>query len=169
MPGAFLAHAFQTAESLTFRQAVWLFCPAFALHVLEEWPSFTRWARRHGSRRFTQRDYNTIHAAGIVASILAALIVWWFPNRAVVFVFFAFVFTPSIFSNTLFHVGASLLTRTYCPGVLTAVTIYLPLFVLVSQRAYTEGLLNAGTLAATLLFACLFHTWEVGHNVFKAW
>jgi uncharacterized protein with HXXEE motif len=156
-------------EKLTFAQAVWLFCPAFVLHVLEEWPRFTGWARLHGSVRFTQRDYNVIHAAGIAASLLAALIVSRFPNRSVVFIFFAFVFTPAVLFNTLFHVGASVWTRSYCPGAITAVVIYPPLFTAITALAYREGLLDMGALIATLVLAGVFHAWEVGHNVFKAW
>jgi uncharacterized protein with HXXEE motif len=156
-------------ETLTFAQAVWLFCPAFVLHVLEEWPRFTGWARLHASARFTQRDYNVIHAAGVAMSLLAALIVSRFPNRPVVFIFFAFVFTPAALFNTLFHLGASVLTRSYCPGAITAVAIYLPLFAVITTLAYREGLLGMGALIATLVLAGGFHAWEVGHNVFKAW
>jgi len=86
-------------DNLTFTQAVWLFCPAFVLHLLEEWPRFTGWARLHASARFTQRDYNVIHAAGIGA---------------------------------LFHVAASVLTRSYCPGAITPVAIHLPLFAVIT-------------------------------------
>ena len=154
---------------LSLGQAVWLFCPAFALHVLEEWPRFTEWARRHTSSRYTQRDYNVIHAAGVAASLLAALIVWSFPNRPVIFMFFAFVFAPGVLFNAVFHVGASVLTRSYCPGMITAVVIYLPLFALITDLAYKEGLLGFGSLLVTLVIAGIFHTWEVGHNVFKAW
>jgi hypothetical protein len=156
-------------SSLSFGQAVWFFCPAFALHVLEEWPRFTGWAKRHASLQFTQRDYNVIHSAGLAASLLAALIVWHFPNRPVVFVFFAFVFAPTVFFNTVFHVGASVLTRSYCPGMITASVIYLPLFALITDLAHKEGLLSFGSLLVTLVIAGGLHTWEVGHNVFKAW
>jgi hypothetical protein len=156
-------------SEIAFRHAVWLFCPAFALHVTEEWPRFTGWAKEHASRQFTQRDYNAVHIAGILISALSAAIVSLFPHSAVVFLFFAFVFAPSVFFNTLFHAGASLLTRTYCPGVITALLIYVPLFVLLTERAYRESLLTPGAIAATLLLAGVFHTWEVGHNVFKAW
>ena len=155
--------------SLSFGQAVWLFCPAFALHVLEEWPRFTGWARRHASPEFAQRDYKVIHAAGVAASLLAALIVWHFPNRPVIFIFFAFVFAPSVLFTTIFHVGASVLTRSYCPVMITAVVVYLPLFALITDLAHREGLLGIGSLLVTLLIAGVFHTWEVGHNVFKAW
>ena len=123
-------------------QAVWLFCPAFILHVLEEWPRYTRWAQQHASERLTQRDYNIIHTAGIAASALSAGIVWLFPHPAVVFRFFAIVLTPAVFFNTLFHVGASCLTRTYCPGLFTALSLYIPLFALLTTLAHKEGFLN---------------------------
>ena len=155
--------------SLSLGQAVWLFCPAFALHVLEEWPRFTVWANRYASPRYTQGDYNVIHTAGGAASLLAALIVWRFPNRPVTFMFFAFFFAPSVLFNAFFHVCASVLTRSYCPGMITAVVIYLPLFALITDLAYKEGLLGVGSLLVTLVIAVIFHTWEVGHNVFKAW
>ena len=29
---------------VTFRDVIWLFPPAFTLHVLKEWPRFTRWS-----------------------------------------------------------------------------------------------------------------------------
>ena len=85
------------------------------------------------------------------------------------FVFFAFVFAPGLFFNTLFHAGATVVTREYCPGVITALTLYLPVFFFVSSLAWRENLLDLGTLTAGLVIAGAFHTWEVGHNVFKAW
>jgi hypothetical protein len=92
-----------------------------------------------------------------------------FPNRPVIFIFFVFVFTPSILFNTIFHVGASVLTRSYCPCAITAVVIYLPLFAVITDLAYKEGLLGIGSLLVTLVIAGVFRTWEVGRNVFKAW
>src|SRR5215510_14434738 len=121
---------------LTFRDAIWLFPPAFSLHDLEEWPRFTSWAKRYASPLFTQQEYNTIHIAGIIASFLFTLLVWRFPNRTVVFVFFAFIFAPSVFFNTLFHAGATVVTHEYCPGVTTTLTLYLPIFFFVSSIAW---------------------------------
>src|SRR6266496_6043637 len=67
-------------SKLTFRDVVWLFPAVFVLHVCEEWPRFTNWAKRHASDLFTQRDYDTIHIAGIIVAIVFAAIVWRFPN-----------------------------------------------------------------------------------------
>jgi hypothetical protein len=129
-----------TLSKVTFRAAIWLFPPAFMLHVLEEWPRFTNWARRYASPLFTQQDYNAIHIAGIVGSFFFTIVVCTFPNRAVVFVFFAFIFAPTLFFNTLFHAGATVVTREYCPGVITALTLYLPIFFFVSRLAWRESL-----------------------------
>lgn len=154
---------------LSFRQAIWLYSLAFALHVMEEWPQFTHWANRHGSVRFTQADYNTIHFAGIAGAVLAAALVWFFPNKKVIFLLFTFALTPGLFFNTLFHAGATAITGDYCPGLITALTIYPPLFYLLSRAAFQEGLLYGLPALASFLIAAAFHTWEVGHNVFKAW
>jgi hypothetical protein len=156
-------------SKMTFRDAVWLFPAAFVLHVLEEWPRFTHWAKRYASDLFTQRDYDVIHLAGIVIAIAFTSIVWRFPNRWVAFVFFAFVFAPSVFFNTLFHAGATIFTREYCPGVITALILYLPVFFFVSRLAWRENLLDLRTLTAGVVIAGTLHTWEVGHNVFNAW
>jgi hypothetical protein len=150
-------------------QAVWLFCPAVVLHVFEEYPRFTSWARKHASTAYTQQQYNGLHLAAILISALSAAVVWLFPNHVVLFLFFAFVFAPGVFFNTLFHAGASALTKTYCPGVVTAAVIYLPLFVFITKLVLAARILSAVELAAALFIAGVFHAWEVGHNVFKAW
>ena len=165
----YLMSARTLAAKLTFRDAVWLFPAAFALHVFEERPRFTNWARRNASDLFTQQDYDTIHLAGVIAAIVFAALMWRFPHRVLVFAFFAFVFAPGLFFNTFFHAGATVITREYCPGVITALTLYLPVFFFLSRLAWRENLMSAGALTAALIIGGAFHTWEVGHNVFKAW
>ena len=93
-------------SSMTFRQSVWLFPLAYFLHVLEELPHFTNWARRYAAPGFTMRDYLMIHLIGIGVALLVPLVIWSFPNRIVIFLFsrsslrqqFAstFCFTPEL-------------------------------------------------------------------------
>ena len=154
---------------LSFREGVWLFPVAFVLHVREELPHFTAWARQNASQRFTQREYNVIHAAGVIVSLLSAAILWYFPNKWVVFAFFAFVFAPSAFFNTFFHAGATVISGRYCPGLLTGLTLYLPLFYFLNRLALHEGLLEFRSVLLALIIAGIFHAAEVGHNVYKAW
>jgi hypothetical protein len=153
----------------TFREAVWLFPIAFTLHVAEESPRFTTWARIHASAQFTMREYVKIHIAGIISAVFFAALMSRFPNRSLIFLFFAFVFGPALFFNTIFHVGATVVTRTYCPGLITALTLYMPVFYVLSRAVWSENLLRGTAFGAALVIAGAFHFWEVGHNVFKAW
>src|SRR5262245_58333423 len=114
----------QWIAGLTFREGVWLFPFAYTLHVLEEVWQFTDWANRYASPKFTFRDYLTIHIAGIVTSFIAAAVIWFFPNKVVVFLFFTFVFTPAVFFNIFFHAGATAVFGAYRPGLFTALTVY---------------------------------------------
>src|SRR5262245_31793068 len=82
--------------ALTFHDAVWLYPAAFVLHVLEEWPRFTPWARKYASESYTQQQYDAIHLAGIGVSIASAAVVYRFPNPPITFLFFTFVFAPSL-------------------------------------------------------------------------
>jgi hypothetical protein len=154
---------------LSFRHVVWLFPVAFSIHVLEEVCCFTQWAQTYASPAFTFSHYLTIHIAGIVLAFVAALILWLYANKILVFLFFAFMFAPAVFWNVFFHAGATAYFGVYCPGVITAVVIYLPLFALTSLKAVKERLLTNGAGLIALSVAGVFHTLEVGHNVFRAW
>ena len=155
--------------SLSFRQAVWLFPVAYILHVFEELPQFTNWARQYANASFMMRDYLVIHLSGIVIAVLAPVLLWFFHNRAVIFIFFTFVFTPAVCFNILFHAGATAAFGAYSPGLLTALTLYPALFYFVSRLAFRERLLTNRIAIVSLVLAGLFHAADVSHNVFKAW
>ena len=67
------------------------------------------------------------------------------------------------------HSGATALTRTYCPGVITSLLVYVPLSALLVFLALREGLFTGTLLMAALAVAGILHAIEVGHNVFKRW
>jgi len=159
----------QFLSRLTFREAVWLFPFVYTLHVLEELPQFTTWAQRHASPAYTRIGYVKIHLAGIAVALVAAAVIWYFPNRIVLFIFFTFIFTPAIFYNTLFHAGATAYFGVYCPGLLTALVLYVPLYGFVSTLAFREALLSSRLGLISFVVAGLFHAAEVGHSVFKSW
>jgi hypothetical protein len=159
----------RSLDSLSFRQAVWLFPVAYILHVLEELPQFTNWAKQYAAPTFTMRNYLVIHLSGIVIALLAPVVLWFFLNRVVIFIFFSFVFTPAVCFNILFHAGATAVFGAYSPGLLTALALYPPLFYFVSRRAFREGLVTNRVALISFALAGLFHAADVSHNVFKAW
>jgi len=158
-----------SVSRLGFRRLVWLFPIAYLLHVLEELPRFTAWAMRYASPNFTMRDYLAVHLTGIVVAVAAPLVISYFSNRFVVFIFFTFVFTPAAFFNIVFHAGATLAFGVYCPGLITALTLYPAVWFLVSRSALREKLLPLPLAIVSLAVAGLFHLADVSHNVFKAW
>ena len=164
-----LDQIYDRIRSLNFRQTVWLFPIAYVLHVLEELPQFTNWARRYAASGFTMRDYLTIHMIGIAVALLAPLVIWFFPNRIVIFLFFAIVFTPAVCFNGLFHAGATAAFGVYCPGLITALVLYPPLFVAFSRRVIGEGLLTSQAALISFVMAGLFHAADVSRNVFQLW
>ena len=156
-------------RSLNFRQTVWLFPMAYVAHVLEELPQFTSWANRYAAADYTMRDYLTIHIFGIAAAMIATLLIWFYPNRIVIFVFFALVFTPAVCFNILFHAGATAVFGVYCPGLITALVLYPPLFAAVSRRALREHLLTSRGALISFVIAGAFHAADVSRNVFQLW
>ena len=68
--------------------------------------------------------------------------------------------------NGLFHVGATALSGVYCPGLITALVLYPPLFWYLSQIAHREGLLTNTLGLVTFLIAAVIHTVDVVTSVF---
>jgi hypothetical protein len=105
----------------------------------------------------------------LVVALLWAAGIYFFPNRWSTSLFFLLALAPGLFFNTLFHIGASLRTRTYCPSVITALLLYLPVSVVLTGLAYRDHLLTIRSATVLFLLGAVFHLWEVGHNVFKMW
>jgi len=110
-----------------------------------------------------------IHISGVVVAFVAPLLINRLPNRTVIFIFFTFIFTPAVCFNILFHAGSTAAFGVYSPGLLTALTLYPPLFYVVTRQAFREGLLINRTAVISFALAGLVHAADVSHNVFKAW
>lgn len=154
---------------MTFRTVVLLYPLATVLHVAEEWPRFPRWARRFASPRYSDREYVITHVLTVAVALGSAVILAMSPHPWVVLGFFALVFGPAVTCNAVFHCGATVVSRAYCAGAVTGVTLYLPLSLVLATLALREGLVTGPALAAALAVAAVVHTLEVGHNVFKRW
>ena len=151
---------------LRFRQALWAFPFAFSLHVLEEAPQFTAWANRFISPQFTYCQFVTINTEGIATAFLAPVLFWFFPNSGLAFLPFATVLAPCLFWNIFFHAGTTSAFGVYSPGLITALTIYPPLFYLLSRLVLQERLLTRRTAVAALIIAGIFHATEVAYHAF---
>jgi hypothetical protein len=151
-----------------FRRAVWLVPVAFAAHVAEEAPGFTAWARRHGSSRYSQADFIRNNALGLAMTVAGSALVSRAPTRAVVFSYFATVLTQQALFNTLFHTGTTVAYREYSPGLVSALSGFLPVWWHLSRLARREGLLSpSGELGAAAIGGAI-HTAAVVQQVYRA-
>jgi hypothetical protein len=160
-----LSRILATLNTLSFREAVWLFPAATALHFLEEAPRFAKWAQAHASPFYTELRWRKIHLIGMAYAIAFTAVLALFPNRYATFLFFALCFAQ-IFFNTLFHLGATLFFRSYCPGLITAMSLYPVLFWYLSSLAHREGLLSLGAGFVTFVIAAVIHAFDVATSVF---
>jgi hypothetical protein len=159
----------QLERSFGFSQAIWMFPAAFIFHVAEEWPNFITWAQQYASTAYSSQDYVRIHLAGIVVALLSTALITHFKARPLVFLWFAFIVMPSLFWNMFFHACSTLVFHTYSPGTITAIALYPIVFYLISNRAINQRLIARKFWIIALWVAGIFHTWEVGHNVFRRW
>jgi hypothetical protein len=158
-------HLVELLRGLPFRQAVWLFPLASALHFLEEAPRFADWASNYALPGYTHQRWRRIHGLGMVFAIAFCALASIFPNRFVVFLLFALCLSESVL-NSLFHVGATAFSGVYCPGLITALLVYPPLYWYLSQLAYREGLLTNTLGVVAFLIAVVIHTVDVATSVF---
>jgi hypothetical protein len=80
---------------ISFVQVIVVFPIAVALHVLEEWRRFPRWARRFASARYSDRECVITHALAVGFAAIAVALLRTFPTQPIVsFVFFAIVLDP---------------------------------------------------------------------------
>ena len=148
------------------RRAAALFVPALAIHVAEEAPGFTGWARRYASDRYTQRDFVVINAAGLVMTGAGTAVALRSPSRAVFLAYYAAMATQQAVFNAVFHAGTTAAFCTYSPGTVSAVGLVLPVWVRLTRAALRERLLTRRSLTAALAIGAVLHTGAVARQVF---
>jgi hypothetical protein len=127
---------------------VWLFVPAYAAHLLEEWfGGFPEWLSLVTGAPLPRDVFLIINAVAMIAivwAIHAAL-------RRESLGWLAIAIAAVLFVNGLVHLLGSILTGTYSPGLFTGVLLYVPLGQLALMRAWTQapkGFFQRGVLTA---------------------
>jgi hypothetical protein len=135
----------------------WLPLGAAALHIVEEfaWPGgFTRWYyeyRPEVARSASRRFLFWINVA-LLAGCASAGIDGPTPYGAALFL----TMTALLFSNAIFHLRATLRLRRYSPGVITGMTLYVPLAILGYATILRRGLASPGTAVVAAVLGCAY-------------
>lgn len=153
-------------ERLRFDQVAYAFAPAYGLHIAEEFPRFIPWT--HNFPRVYGHDMTiaSFWAGDImfIAYVLTCLLLLRF-NRSGAGVVAALSVSVWALSNGLKHIAMTLIFNSYSPGALVAAGLYLPLSVLLFDRAAHERLLTRRRvgLAAGLGLSVQFGVLGLGH------
>lgn len=152
----------------------WLLIPVVALHNVEEWLAVPHYGsiaptlQSYAGRAVTPPSFPVLEIAWVLVTLVPALIVvaaaaarrsrrWDWLVCGIAAIYLANAIVP--------HLLEFALSRTYAPGVLTAVFVNLPFALLLLSRAVTEGyvprrhllgIVTAGFLAQPVVLALVF-------------
>jgi hypothetical protein len=76
------------------------------------------------------------------------------------------VLTQQTLWNPVFHAGTTLAWREYSPGLVTALTLFPPLWVSATRGALRAGRLNRRQVAAAVVLGGAIHAAAVADQVF---
>jgi hypothetical protein len=134
---------------------------AIAAHLVEEfvWPGgFARWYRHYppGSTAVVTTRFLVIVNVVFVALALVPLL----PGSSARAFGYWFVIAAIAGANGFFHARATLRTRTYSPGVVTGVILYIPLAVVGGTYLLRTGLVSPLTAIQGVAIAAGYAWWS---------
>jgi hypothetical protein len=150
---------------MRFSRLAWAFPAVYAVHVAEEAPGFTAWARRNASERYTQRDFVTINALGFASTVAGTVIATRRQSRMLDLAYYTLVVTQQAVFNPVFHSATTVAFREYSPGLATSI-LSVPLWRSLTRAAIAERRLTRRDVVACTLVAGFVHAGAVARQVF---
>jgi len=140
---------------------LWLPAGAVAAHLIEEfvWPGgFAAWYRHYPpgtNATVTPRFLVTVNAVFVALALMPP--VFGATARGLTF---WMVVAAIAATNAVFHLFATLRTRTYSPGVITGVLLYLPLAFVGATSLIRDPQVAPGTVAQAIVIALAYQVWS---------
>ncbi|MBI5034195.1 MAG: HXXEE domain-containing protein [Chloroflexi bacterium] len=138
---------------------LWIFFPlAITLHNLEEALWLPRWSH-HAKRFHPPVEQNEFVFAVIVVTLLAYLstfLAMAFPSVFILRLIFFGVLGMMILNAFVPHLAATIVLRRYCPGLVTALFLMVPVNSVILYQAIVDGLLQWLELGLSTLVVAAF-------------
>ena len=129
---------------------IWIATLIYGVHMLEETMyGWHEWVRKVLKLPAEWNEFYMVNAVVIVLGASCAMVGW--RNPAFALSFPAFMVVNAI----LFHIAPVLVTRVFSPGVITAVTLFLPVTAWIYYEAYFDGVLSISSLAISSVSGAL--------------
>jgi hypothetical protein len=145
--------ALSSAKDQPLRVLLLLAPPIFILHFLEEGPGFVTWFNAHVARGITEPLFWSVNYTAL-AITLAVVVLEWLDATAFSATLVVAWSSFLMFANALLHITGSIVDRAYMPGLVTALVLYVPFWMLIIGRVVrSRRLPNAGIVVAAILGA----------------
>jgi hypothetical protein len=132
---------------------LWWFPPAYAIHLAEEWfAGFPGWVQRIVGNPLPEAAFVAINAVAFVLMVAAIRSA----TRSERSGWMGVAIATIVLVNALAHGAGAVLTRSYAPGVISAVVLYVPLGSLTMIRAMDQA--DRGQLARGVAAGLAIHT-----------
>ena len=135
---------------------LWPFVPAYMIHVAEEWfAGFPQWLVQIAGRPLPGSAFLLINGVALVLMIAAIRAATRAERNGWIGVAIATI----ALVNTAAHVAGAALTRSYAPGLVSAVVLYVPLGSLAMIRAFDHAprdQVRRGIVAGILVHGVVF-------------
>jgi hypothetical protein len=161
MPYVGDSHSLLAFEDPVLNAALWLPAAAVALHLCEEfaWPGgFAAWYRQYPPGRHVLVSARFLFVVNAVFVALALLPPLLGPTPRG-WAFWLVVATVAAV-NACFHIIATVRTRSYSPGVVTGVVLYLPLAIVGGAWLIRDHLVAYPTVAQAIIAAGGYQLWS---------
>lgn len=136
---------------------LWALTAAYAAHILEEYVLDWRgWTQRVSGMSLDWTAFFVANAAVIVLGICCSAVGFDCP-------WFSYLFVGLAAVNALFaHIGTTIATRIFSPGLITSVVLFLPLSIWAYVIAEQKGTFSLRFLGITLLGGFIIMSFPVG-------
>ena len=126
----------------------------FLAHFLEESNGFVPWFNAHVARGITEPLFWSVNFTALAITIAVVAIEWLSKSAQsalVVVTWLSFL----MLANALFHIAGALHDGSYMPGLITAVSLYLPFCAVVARQLRAERRVSSGALATAAALGAL--------------
>lgn len=139
------------AESFAGNWA-WLFPASYLVHILEEyWGGFPAWIARFWGVESSLSNFLSWNGGALLMMTIGVALVIKTKSYRWLLVSFGMV----VLINGLVHAGASLVTSSYSPGLISGLALFVPLGAVTLWRA--RGSVNRRTFRAGIILGILMH------------
>ncbi len=119
-----------------------LLAPLFLIcHVIEEAPGFVQWINAHIEPDITTETFLMVNMTGLIITLVIVGIIKMSPSvssHIVAIAWLSFLMP----ANALIHIGGCVIDRSYAPGVVTAIVLYIPYYFFLLMKIKRNGMVD---------------------------